>query len=62
MLSAAKLVSLNPVAVIARGYSMATLHGEVLVSTKNVRVGDKVELVLQDGQLACSVEEIRQKG
>ncbi len=57
---AAKLDSLSPLAVLARGYSityrMAT--GAILRDSSETRAGDRVSVRLHRGSLACSVEKV----
>ena len=54
-----RLNALSPLATLERGYSISRkVSGEVLTSTQQVSVGDKIEVQLADGQLACRVEEL----
>jgi exodeoxyribonuclease VII large subunit len=55
---AAKLESLSPLNVLARGYSLTrTLPERRLVhSVEQVHIGDNVEIVLRDGRLTARVE------
>lgn len=60
--AAGKLTSLSPVATLARGYSICTLpDGEVLRDPAGVKPGDRVEVYLHRGRLACFVEEIKSR-
>lgn len=57
--NAGKLSALDPMAVLARGFGAAyDSDGEILKSTKNVRVGDRVSLRLSDGTIGAEVREI----
>ncbi|MDR1116977.1 MAG: exodeoxyribonuclease VII large subunit [Oscillospiraceae bacterium] len=53
---AAALDALSPLAVLGRGYSIATREGRALTSVKGMGKGDKLELRLTDGVLDCVVE------
>lgn len=57
--AAAKLESLSPLNVLARGYSLTrTLpEGQVVRDVEQVQVGDVVEIVLHDGGLRARIEE-----
>lgn len=54
---AQRLNALSPLATLERGYSISRkTDGEVLTSAKQVSIGDRVEIQLADGHLACRVE------
>lgn len=56
---AQRLNALSPLATLERGYSISRkVDGEVLSSTEQVSIGDRVEIQLADGHLACRVEEL----
>jgi len=58
---AAKLESLSPLAVLARGYAVCW-NGDrttVIRDASKVAVGDSVTVTLQRGELACEVTERR---
>ncbi len=56
---AGKLDSLSPLAVIARGYSVASAGGAVIRSVSDVSVGDVVSIRLSDGTVDAEVKEKR---
>lgn len=57
--AAGKLSSLSPVATLARGYSICALpDGEVLRDPAGVKPGDRVNVSLHQGRLACLVETV----
>ncbi len=60
-LISAKLDALSPLKVLGRGYSIAKKQNNVLRSVKSVKAEDNIELILQDGELKCSVLEIKEK-
>ena len=54
-----RLNALSPLATLERGYSISRkTGGEVLTSTQQVSVGDRIEVQLAHGHLACRVEEL----
>ena len=55
---AAKLDALSPLATLKRGFSIAEKNGNVLHSTMEVAIGDKINLQLMHGHLSCKVENI----
>ena len=56
---AQRLNALSPLATLQRGYSISRkTDGQVLTSTEQVSIGDRVEIQLADGHLACRVEEL----
>lgn len=57
-----RLNALSPLATLERGYSISRkTDGEVLTSAEQVSIGDRVEIQLADGHLACRVEELSSK-
>jgi len=50
-----RLDALSPLRVLQRGYSLASVRGEVLKSTRQVVVGDPLELRLSDGVIHAKV-------
>lgn len=54
-----RLNALSPLATLERGYSISRkTDGEVLTSTRQVSVGDSIEVQLAHGHLVCRVEEL----
>ena len=55
---AQRLDALSPLATLKRGYSISRkTDGEVLTTAEQVSVGDRIEVQLVAGHLACRVEE-----
>lgn len=55
---AASLDALSPLKVLSRGYAVPSgADGNVLKSTRDVQIGDMIDLTLADGELRCRVEE-----
>ena len=57
-----KLETLSPKAVLERGYTLTIkLPAEELVRTvKEVSKGDKIKIIVKDGEIECEVVKIRQ--
>ena len=59
---AQRLNALSPLATLKRGYSISRkMDGEVLTTTEQVSVDDRIEVQLADGHLACRVEALRER-
>ena len=55
---AQRLDALSPLATLKRGYSISRkTDGEVLTAAEQVTVGDRIEIQLAQGHLACRIEE-----
>lgn len=50
-----KLEVLNPLLTLKRGYSIAKSKGKVISSVKDVKLGDKVDIELDDGTINTKV-------
>lgn len=58
----AKLELLNPLAVLAKGYSvMANSHGNAVKSVRQLKKGEKIQGTLTDGSFTAVVEKIESK-
>ncbi len=54
-----RLDALSPLATLKRGYSISRkTDGEVLTAAEQVSVGDRIEVQLAQGHLACRIEEL----
>ena len=58
-----KLESLSPLGILARGYGICrdAATQRLITHAAPVRPGQRVELVLRDGQLACTVDDVQEK-
>ena len=59
--AAARLDSLSPLAVLARGYAVCWNAGrtEIIRDAATVEVGDEISVTIQRGELACEVRDRR---
>jgi len=55
-----QLQTLNPEAVLKRGYSISRFVSDkkVIINSKDVRINDQIEVILSNGQLITRVEKI----
>ena len=51
-----KLEALNPLSVMARGYSVAQKNGKTVAQMSDVSVGDVITVQLRDGRISATVE------
>ena len=55
----ARLEGVNPLAVLSHGYAMVEGDdGRIISSSRDVRIGEKVEIGLSDGRLSAEIKEI----
>jgi exodeoxyribonuclease VII large subunit len=54
-----KLNLLNPLALVARGYSVVKLEEQVVRSVVSVTVGQNIEIVLSDGSIEAMVTKVK---
>jgi exodeoxyribonuclease VII large subunit len=57
--SAAKANALSPLSTLYRGYSVAEYNGSVVKSTRELKIGDKLTLIMKDGKVETEVREIK---
>ena len=62
-LSAAKLDALSPLKTLSRGYSItyAADGHTVIDSVEHVVSGDAIQIQVQDGRLACTVDTVERE-
>ena len=58
--SAAALMHLSPLNILSRGYALPTKNGKTVKSVKEISKGDKIKLILNDGSVDCTAEEINE--
>ena len=56
-----KLDAISPLKVMTRGYSVAENKEGVIKSVENAKKGDEITVILTDGKLDCTVENIRKE-
>lgn len=56
----AKLDALSPLKVLSRGYSITLTRSNSVIKTKNdVNINDEIEIIVTDGRISCTVNDIR---
>lgn len=58
--SAAALIHLSPLNILSRGYALPTKSGKTVKSVKEISKGDKIKIILNDGSVDCTAEEINE--
>ena len=53
--NAAKLDTLNPLNILLRGYSLATVDNKIVKSVDDVNIDDNIIVKISDGSLSCTV-------
>ena len=53
--------ALSPLSTLLRGYSIATVNGEILNCSSDLNVGDEFTLRLSDGEVIGEVKEVRKE-
>lgn len=48
--------SLDPMLLLRRGYSMTTMNGKLITSSAQLRPGDRIETLMQDGSIISVVQ------
>ena len=54
-----KADALSPLSILSRGYSIAEKDGRVLSSTEELKVGEKIGIILSDGRVDAEIQGIR---
>lgn len=54
-----KVVSLNPMKILKRGYSISKINGKIVKETCEVKIGDIMETVLLNGKTISEIKEIK---
>ncbi len=61
-LCAARLVAVNPMAVLSKGYTFVeTADGRIASRVSDLSAGEKIDLVFADGRVAATVDQIENK-
>lgn len=58
----ATLHSVNPKAVLSRGYSIATNKGKIIKTIADVKINDLIDIVIQKGEIKSQVKEVKNGG
>ena len=53
-----KLSSLNPKGILKRGYTITKIGNKLVESTKDLKIGENLEIIYHDGKAITKVEEI----
>nr|WP_307775224.1 exodeoxyribonuclease VII large subunit [uncultured Cetobacterium sp.] len=53
-----RIISLNPISTLKRGYSITKINDKIVKDSKILKVGDRIETILNKGKVRSLVEEI----
>lgn len=53
-----KMEAMSPLKVMSRGYSLTYKNKKILLDTKDMKIGDNVDIMLSDGKFSACVTEI----
>lgn len=53
------LEALSPLKTLAKGYALVSAKGKIINTVSSLKVGDEIELKLNDGDLKCNVTQIQ---
>ena len=56
-INAGRVHALSPLAILSRGYSITEFNGETLKSASDVKMGDKISIILPDGRVNATVND-----
>lgn len=56
-----KIISLNPVAILKRGYTITKNNDKIVKAIKNIKIGEEIETILNDGKIISQVKEIMRR-
>ncbi len=60
-INAGKVDALSPLSILFRGYSIAERGGRVVKSVDDVKIDDKIDLILPDGRISAVVTDIKKE-
>lgn len=60
-MTAGRIAGLNPLAVLSRGYSVATKDGRAVKSSEELAVGDIIDIKLDKGEISAEVRKIKEQ-
>ena len=61
LLSLNKLELVNPLSIMKKGYSLSKVNGTIVKTIKDVKVSDKVDILVNDGVIETTVINIREE-
>ena len=53
-----RLITLNPLKILERGYSVVTKEGIGIKTISDINIGDEIEVRINDGKIISKVEKI----
>ena len=59
---ATQLDNKNPLAKVIKGFAKVDLNGAPLQTIETVKIGDTLDIHIQDGSVKATVQEVTQRG
>ena len=53
------LEALSPLKTLAKGYALVSAQGKIINTVSSLKVGDEIDLKLNDGELKCNITQIQ---
>ncbi len=57
-----KLSLLNPLSILEKGYSIVKVNNNIIKSTKDLKINDKLNIKLYSGEIEANIERIKDNG
>ncbi len=61
LLSINKLELVNPLSIMKKGYSLSKVNGQIVKTVQDVKISDKVDILVNDGVIETTVINIREE-
>ncbi len=53
-----KLELLNPISILSKGYSVVKLNDKIIKTTKDIKPGDNINIMLSEGKIEAKIEKV----
>ncbi|AIO19333.1 Exodeoxyribonuclease 7 large subunit [Candidatus Izimaplasma bacterium HR1] len=61
LLKVNKLELVNPLSIMKKGYSLSKVNGKIIKTVKDVKISDKVDILVNDGIIETTVINVREE-
>lgn len=59
--SSGKVNALSPLSILSRGYSITEANGKIICKSSDLKVGDKIDILLSEGRIDAVVTDIKKE-